>query len=258
LRTRCPNCDARYEVATRKLLDSDGLARCWRCETVFDALAGGPAAADADIAGKPVVDLDAQAELTNNEADVAETPELPFAVPEDLEPLQASAQDALGVEDTLYQKRSRRGLFYGLAAVVLIAALGLQLAWQQREQILAQFPQLEVICGVVACRPSLAYEPERFRILQREIKPTANLPGSLTLSAVVRNEAELPQLLPDLQLSLTDNNGGLLIRRRLSPSEYLFPAPAEDKLVDPGEVITIALDFEDPGSLATGFQIDFL
>jgi predicted Zn finger-like uncharacterized protein len=250
LRTRCPNCDARYEVATRKLLDSDGLARCWRCETVFDALAGGPAAADADIAGKPVVDLDAQAELTNNEADVAETPELPFAVPEDLEPLQASAQDALGVEDTLYQKRSRRGLFYGLAAVVLIAALGLQ--------ILAQFPQLEVICGVVACRPSLAYEPERFRILQREIKPTANLPGSLTLSAVVRNEAELPQLLPDLQLSLTDNNGGLLIRRRLSPSEYLFPAPAEDKLVDPGEVITIALDFEDPGSLATGFQIDFL
>ncbi len=225
---------------------------------VFDALAGGPAAADADAAGKPVVDLDAQAELTNNEAEVAETPELPFAVPDDLEPLQASAQDALGVEDTLYQKKSRRGLFYGLAAVVLMAALGLQLAWQQREQILAQFPQLEVICGVVACRPAVAHAPERFRILQREIKPTANLPGSLTLSAVIRNEAELPQPLPDLQLSLTDNNGGLLIRRRLSPSEYLFPAPADGKLVDPGEVITIALDFEDPGHLATGFQIDFL
>ncbi len=225
---------------------------------VFDALAGGPTAAAADTAGKPVVDLDAQAELADNGADVAETPELPFAVPDDLEPLQASAQDALGVEDTLYQQKSRRGLFYGLAAVVLIAALGLQLAWQQREQILVQFPQLEVICGVLACRPPLAHSPERFRILQREIKPTANLPGSLTLSAVVRNEAELPQLLPDLQLSLTDSNGGLLVRRRLSPSEYLFPAPAEDKLVDPGEVITIALDFEDPGYSATGFQIDFL
>ena len=74
----------------------------------------------------------------------------------------------------------------------------------------------------------------------------------------IRNDAENAQPLPDIQLSLLDNNGGVLVRRRLTPGDYLFPAPPKEKLVTPGEVVTITLDFEDPGHLATGFVIGFL
>ena len=142
--------------------------------------------------------------------------------------------------------------------VLLLAGLGLQFAWQQREDLIAEFPQLKPICGYIACQPQLVHAPDRFRILQRDIRPTANVPGSLTLSAQVRNDADIAQPFPDMQLSLLDNNGVVVIRRRLAPHEYLFPAPPVDKVIAPGEVITIALDFEDPGYLATGFQIDFL
>ena len=88
--------------------------------------------------------------------------------------------------------------------------------------------------------------------------PTADTPGSLTLNATIRNDAEYAQPLPDMQLSLLDTDGAVLVRRRLSPADYLFPPPPADRLVAPGEVFTISLDFADPGYLATGFMIDFL
>lgn len=184
--------------------------------------------------------------------------ELPFEMPVDLEPLLPSPDVALDVQDTLYEKRSRRGLWYGLLTVCLLLALGLQLAWQHREELLAQFPVLEPLCEYVTCRPSVIRAPERFRILQRDIKPTANEPDSLTLTASFRNVAAIAQILPDIQLSLLDTNGSVLIRRRLSPADYLYPAPTDQAVVAPGEVITIAIDFKDPGYDATGFIIDFL
>ncbi len=184
--------------------------------------------------------------------------ELPFEMPVDLEPLLPSPDAALDVQDTLYEKRSRRGLWYGLLTACLLLALGLQLAWQQREDLLARFPVLEPLCEYVTCRPSVIRAPERFKILQRDIKPTTNEPDSLTLTASFRNVAAIAQVLPDIQLSLLDTNGSVLIRRRLSPSDYLYPAPADQAVVAPGEVITIAIDFRDPGYAATGFIIDFL
>jgi hypothetical protein len=38
----------------------------------------------------------------------------------------------------------------------------------------------------------------------------------------------------------------------------MYPPPSNERVVAAGEVLTIELDFEDPGYLATGFVIDFL
>lgn len=188
----------------------------------------------------------------------SEPDELPFEVPDKLEPLMPSADAALDVADALDEKRSHKALVYGLLATLLLVGLGLQLAWQQRDALLAQFPWLSPACDYLPCRPQMVRAPEQFRVMQRELRPAANQPDTLTLDATIRNDAELPQPLPDLQLSLLDNNGAVLIRRRLAPAEYLFPPPSDDRLIDPGEVFTITLDFKDPGYLATGFVIDFL
>jgi len=188
----------------------------------------------------------------------SETKELPFRVPEDLEPLEPSPDAALDVADTLYEKKSHRGLVYGLLIVTLIAGLGLQMAWQQRKELLAQYPILQPLCEHIECIPKVIHAPTKISILQRDIQPTSNVPGSLTLSAQMRNDADTAQPLPDVQLSLVDNNGAVLIRRRLSAADYLFPTPPPEKVMAPGEVITITLDFKDPGSQASGFLIDFL
>ncbi len=191
-------------------------------------------------------------------AEKPETKELPFAVPEDLEPLEPSPDVALDVADTLYEKKSHRGLFYGLLVILLVAGLGLQLAWQKRKELIAQYPILQPLCERIECIPDVVHAPKKISILQRDIRPTSNVPDSLTLSAQMRNDADTAQPLPDIQLSLVDNNGAVLIRRRLSAADYLFPRPAPGKVMAPGEVVTITLDFKDPGSQASGFLIDFL
>lgn len=256
MKTRCPKCQTRYNVDPDALLAADGLARCFRCGTVFDAVAenAGPVGRD-DDRDYHALTVDEQSEFANTDN---EPVDLPFEIPDTLEALQPSDDAAIDVLDTLYEKRSRRGLLYGLIAALLIIALAAQLAWRYRADLLANYPVLEPLCQYIECRPSVVHEPQMFRVLARDMKPTRNEPGSLTLSMRIRNEADIAQPLPDIQLSLLDNNGGVLIRRRLAPREYLFPAPPADRLVAAGEVVTIDLDFKDPGYLATGFTIDFL
>jgi predicted Zn finger-like uncharacterized protein len=338
LKTRCPTCKTRYEIDPAALLEADGLARCFRCGTVFETVAedavtpdvicaspvqsavtlneqselslgdtaqpqttqATPERPDATVADKesetrqpePVADEANEPQLPTSVEDLlaqtraakydraeeaelpsassieeqqaarpaekSEAKELPFAVPENLEPLEPSPDVALDVADTLYEKKSHRGLVYGLLAILLVAGLGLQMAWQQREELLAQYPILQPLCERIECIPSVMHAPRKISILQRDIRPTSNVPDSLTLSAQMRNDADTAQPLPDIQLSLVDNNGAVLIRRRLSAADYLFPTPPPERVMAPGEVITITLDFEDPGSQASGFLIDFL
>ena len=255
MKTRCPGCKKRYRIDTGALDAVGGRVQCGRCGTVFDAESRLPEETDAsaEASGPPLVLVTRQ--LSSQEAEPAD--ELPFAVPDDLPPLAPSADGALDVVDTLYEKPSRRGLIYGSIAGLLIGALALQLAWQYRAELLQRFPQLEVACNHLPCRPEVVHEPDNYHVLQREIAPTQNEPGSLTLNATIRNDAEFAQHLPDIQLSLIDNNGAVLIRRRLSPREYLYPPPPDDRILQTGEVFTIEIDFEDPGHIASGFTIDF-
>lgn len=258
LNTHCPKCETRYLVNSETLMGASGLAHCYRCGTLFDVFTEKAAGEGADdiLLIQSAINLDHRSEMAA--AAEARPAEPSFDVPVDLEPLQPSADASLDVADSLYEKRPPARLVYLLVTIVLVTGLGLQLAWQYRADLLARYPGLEAVCTYLPCRPSKVRAPEEFRVLQRDIRPTANEPKSLTLHARIRNEADLPQPLPDIQLSLLDNNGAVLIRRRLAPRDYLFPAPPKDKVIAPGEVITISVDFKDPGYLATGFVIDFL
>ncbi len=252
MKTRCPECGSRAEIDAEALIVAGGQARCHQCGAVFDALGEYLSAATVDPPSTRAIPTLRQPRASDDEH------ALPFEVPDNLEPLKISADAALDVEESLYEKRSYRSLIYGWLVVFLSIALALQLAWQHRLDLLARFPQLQPLCDQLGCEPILVHAPNQFQVLQRDIKPAANDPGALTLTATIRNDADAPQALPDIQLSLLDNNGAILIRRRLAPSDYLFPPPSNERRLDPGEVITINLDFKDPGYVATGFMIDFL
>ena len=253
MKTRCPGCGKRYRINPEALSAVDGRVQCGRCGTVFDAVSRKTEDGDANAPGPPLVLVTRQVSPRKSE----HATELPFDVPDDLKPLEASPDGAVDVVDTLYEKPSYRRLIYATIAVLLIGALALQLVWQYRSELLQRFPQLEVTCAYLPCRPEVVHEPGNYSVLQREIAPTENEPGSLTLNATIRNDAEIAQHLPDIQLSLIDNNGAALIRRRLSPREYLYPPPPDGSVLQPGEVFTIEIDFEDPGHIASGFTIDF-
>jgi hypothetical protein len=244
-------------VEPDSLLRVDGRALCFRCGSLFDALAEELIEADArdGTPTRPIVILNQRSLAPGESANQIDG--LPFEVPDDLPPLQPT-DNALDITEALRGKKSSRNLWYGVIVVLLTLAMGLQLAWQYRRELLQRFPALEVLCSHVECREDVIHAPEQFRILGRDIRPTSNEPGSLTLSARVRNDAQLAQAFPDLQLSLLDNKGNVLIRRRLSPGDYMFPSPSIAQRLAPGEVFTIELDFEDPGDAVTSFVIDFL
>ncbi|MCB1774104.1 MAG: DUF3426 domain-containing protein [Gammaproteobacteria bacterium] len=253
---KCPGCGTRYDIPDALQQRANGLASCHRCGSGF-SLDDGSA-----------VDLDARDPATlarvlrlRNDMEIATDAHpaaVPFDVPDNLPPLQADPDAALDA-DALLKTGSRRGIWLsGLVALTLAVGLGLQLAWQYRDTLFARYPQLTAVCQHVKCQPDTVHEPELFRVLQRAVRASDNQPGSLTLSVTFRNDAKIGQHYPDLHLSLLDNNGGVLIRRRLAPANYLFPTPADAAVIEPGEVVTFSLDFEDPGYQATGFVIDFL
>lgn len=255
MRTRCPNCNTEYLIDTDRLKAADGLAYCHHCSTVFDVI--GEFAVEPQTSGRPL-QLDERDEAGSQAPPSADEIDLPFEIPANLAPLQPSPDAALDIRDSLDKKRSPRRLIYGALIMLLAVALGLQLAWQYRAPLLDRFPQLQPLCDRLDCVAKEVHAPDRLRVLQREMRPAPNQPGHLNLGVRFRNEAEASQPLPDIQLSLLDNNGTVLIRRRLSPREYLYPPPPADRLIAPGEVLTINIDFKDPGYLATGFIIDFL
>lgn len=255
MKTYCPKCQTLNTVKASDLLDSEGLTRCVACDAVFDALEG---VGDVKEPRAPDSHPGERARDKGAATPTDTAPEIPAELSAELPPLKASTEAALDVFDTLYEKKSRFAGLYVLLAIVLVIAFALQLAWQNRELLLRQFPQLDPLCSYIECRPSLVHAPDKFIIVYRDIQPTENVANSLTLNARIRNDADTAQPLPDIQLSLMDTNGMVLVRRRLTPREYLYPPPPKDRVIHAGEVITISLDFEDPGYQATGFAIDFL
>lgn len=252
----CPTCGTRYEIPDALQQRANGLASCHRCGSGFSLVDGTPA----DLSEQDPATLARVLRLRNDMEIPAEGLQgaTPFDIPDDLPTLQADPNAALDA-DALLTSESRRGIWLsGLVALILVVGLGVQLSWQYRDALFARYPQLRIVCEHVQCQPDTVHQPELFRVLQRAVKASDNLPGSLTLSVAFRNDATISQHYPDLHLSLLDNNGSVLIRRRLSPADYLFPTPRDAAVVEPGEVVTFSLDFEDPGYQATGFVIDFL
>jgi hypothetical protein len=252
----CPSCGTRYDIPDALQHRTNGLASCHRCGTGFN-LGDGSAV---DLANQQPATLAKVLRLRQDmEIPAAGSPgAAPFDIPDNLPTLEVDPNAALD-PDELLKTRSRRSIWLsGILALILIVGLGLQLSWQYRDTLFARYPQLQVVCEHVQCQPDTVHQPELFRVMQRAIKASENLPGSLTLSVMFRNDATISQHFPDLHLSLLDNNGSVLIRRRLAPADYLFPTPADAAVIAPGEVVTFSLDFEDPGYQATGFVIDFL
>ena len=236
------------------------MLRCSNCDNVFNAAQNNARDTDLDDLADFELsssDLDSEPDMRASPVEPAEL-ELPFEVPDDLPVLEPSAEAALDAQQTLAPPRRRESPWWQiLLAILLLLALGLQLAWFSRAQLI-QLPQARPLCQWIDCSMSQSRDPAAFEVLSRQLQADPTVPGSLRLLLRFRNAADAAQPLPLLQLALYDHGGSVLARRSFQPYEYLFPTPPQDRLAAPQEVFTIELMFEDPGSRASGFMIDFL
>ena len=245
--TRCPACRTVFRVTPAQLTLRAGQVRCGHCRTVFDGTANliqlaplsTPSVPDDDANGPLTVTLRSAAALeplaspaTRNAAPgpatVAPTATpatrakaAPAPVAEDDEPVDYDHRFAWDRP----KRRSRpRTIAYAIAIVVLVLLFAGQLAWHYRDLLVAHFPAtrpvLTRLCAVAGCTIRPLREIAGLSIDASDLQADAAHKGLLILTATIRNRAAYPVAYPHLELTLTDAQDQVVVRRALAPSEY--------------------------------------
>ncbi len=159
-----------------------------------------------------------------------------------------------------------------LLLVLLLLLLAAQLVYVYRagiaRKVPALRPALERACEPLRCRIPYVRDIARIAITGSALKaadadaaterPADGLTAAeqhFVLHATLRNQAEQPQEWPTLILDLKDVAGTLLVRRNLSPADYLGPARAAEPFAARSEVL-IRVPLTLSGVRINGYQLD--
>lgn len=208
--TRCPACGTAFRVQSSQLAAHSGTVRCGKCGGVFNGVA-----ALVEDDERLLLEPSPQLGLFDPSRD-ASTP----------------AGRAAPVPDFLAaEPASRRARWlWALAAVMALVAMTTQVAYRFRAELAAAWPAarepLREFCRALGCDMSLPRRPELMSIDSSELQADARQ-GLIVLNAVIRNRARFPQDYPALELTLTDEGDRPVLRRVLSPRDYLERSRAE-------------------------------
>ncbi len=208
--TRCPHCGTGFRVEPAQLAAREGKVRCGYCLEVFDgaeclvdkgAASETPARDDAPVS--KAVPSTPPTRATPAESDRVEVP--PFLAPE--------------------KPRHRYTLLWGFLALLALVPLAGQVVYRYRTEIATLFPEsrahLVAACAAIGCEVRLPRRPDLLSIESSDLQADPRRESVLRLSALLRNRAPFPQEPPSVELTLTDENDRAVLRRVLTPLEYL-------------------------------------
>ena len=144
--------------------------------------------------------------------------------------------------------------------LVLMALLGAQLAWAERDPLIRNRTVgawLRVTCGALGCRLPLLAAPEQLHLLASNVQAHPSVRGALIISASVQNDAPFAQPYPVLTIILSDAQGKRIAMRRLQPVEYLDDDAIRRRGLAAGASVVLLLEVADPGNRAVGFEFEF-
>jgi predicted Zn finger-like uncharacterized protein len=230
--TRCPGCATVFRVTAEQLALRGGQVRCGHCKKVFDGVGqrvslAAPAIPDL---GDPPVDEAALGPPTVTLRD-ARALEVPLDAPATA-PNAAAAEEvaAVAYEDRFSsapRPPSRtRTIAFAAASVVLVLAIIAQGTFHFRDAIAAHWPQgrpaLVGICKVAGCtiHPLRDAAMSYLSIEASDLQADPAHRGLLVLTATVRNRAAWSVSYPYLELTLTDAQDRVVVRRALAPLDY--------------------------------------
>lgn len=234
--TQCPFCQSAYAPTPSQLAQARGRLHCVVCAREFDAL---ERLSDAPIAGQRA----RPAHLPDNGAPAEQGDLFASEVPQFVR--------------LRVRPPTRWHWWAGSAALLLTLLMQLGLAERQR---LAERPGwrtgVERFADAFGLPLPALHDPARLRLLARDVRPHPSVPDALLVSASFRNEAEVAQAWPVLELALSDIEGNPLALRRFRVDEYLGVPPQQGTL-DPGQAVSATLELQDPGRDAIAFAFEF-
>ena len=192
--THCPQCETAFKVSPQQLELAKGWVRCGRCSHVFEAALHFETPPDIPVAPLPN----------------AEAPSLfraamsPAVVANEVKPSVQAAQ----ADDT----DAALPLKWVVSAGVLVLALLMQLLVAQRNWLAAEEPALRpLLSAMCACEVTWPREPDA--VLIESSSFTESPQGGYTVQLRLKNTQHHPVAMPALELSLTDLQDQVLVRR---------------------------------------------
>lgn len=147
-------------------------------------------------------------------------------------------------------------LLMALTCLVLIVSL---YGYRERASLLADSrirPVLQVACKYLNCSVPVQKDLASLKVLKRTVYSHPSINNALVIDLSLANQADFEQPYPLLEIRLTDRNGGLVVKSRFLPEQYLDRWQPEE-LMGIGKRVDVVLTVEDPGQTATSFELDF-
>ncbi|MBK9115519.1 MAG: DUF3426 domain-containing protein [Betaproteobacteria bacterium] len=221
--TRCPGCKTVFRVNAAQLALREGQVRCGHCRTVFNGreelISLSPPPPDEE----PEVDELAQGPptVTLRTARALEPlpPEVPVSPP-------VAAVDYENRFSGAKRRPHRLWTALGFVAIPLLAAvLVLQAVFHFRDGLAAHVPTtkvvLERLCAFAGCTIRPLRDVSALSIDASDLQADPAHRGLLILTATLRNRAPYAIGYPHLELTLTDAQDQVVVRRALAPADYV-------------------------------------
>lgn len=252
MHTRCPGCQAGYELTARLLAEASGVVRCGNCGKTFNTLSHlfeeFPGEEDEPIRGGGMPPLLEQAELVQTELPVlVDEPDEPE--PEDSEPT-AAAEPVVGLPDE-NGWRAPGALWPAVSAALLILlAVQTWVLWQTPGSPLAQLTGSGSVDETV--------DPnEVIQIISRDMHRHPSLDDAMVISANLRNTSQFTVDWPVLEVRFYDASQQLLGVRRLEPGQYLHDERRIDSGMAPETIVPLVMEFVVGATEPAGFRVRF-
>jgi len=225
LAVQCPQCLTAFKVVQDQLKLAHGWVRCGRCEQVFDARSHWLTLADSEAA------------LAADPSEPSHPISAPPAQPAWDPALQASAQttDAAQdaddftqldmTQDVLHREPTRSRRVWHVLNLMLGLALLTQWVWWAKSPLLAPWPAAhewaQSQCAQWHCPMDWPQGLGSVVIERAHFEPDGE--GHHRLQIQLSNRASHPVATPWVDLSLTDGDDRVVIRRALAPEEMGLP-----------------------------------
>lgn len=277
--TRCPHCQTCFRVTAEQLKIRLGSVRCGACHAVFDGIGGlcdnAPPARLAEVPSPPQAPTETGFPATPASIPSPATPAeivpepLPEPTPDSpLEPIPERPPEPLpetkaapDVEEGSFPEEwttppPPRRWPWVLGSLLLVLLGAAQLTYLFRVELAALAPELRpallAACEMAGCTLPHPRRPELTSIESSDLIPVGA--NRLRLVATLKNRAPFAQEIPHLELTLTDTRDEVIVRRVLSPADWLPEGQDATAFPARGE-LAVDLPLAAPALPAVGYRL---
>lgn len=227
--TQCPQCGTHFKITQAQRDAHEGLVRCGRCQTVFNAVENlyiPPQQLDLPLVLDEIDDATglfaAYDPQGANGSSVSISPEAAARLANDFRHIPDV------VVATQAKPASRRlTLLLKTGSFIFGFVVLLEVVYFFRVDIAARLPGIKPlmlqICSQLKCTLPLPQKIDLISIESSELESDPAQANIITLHALLRSRAPYPMAYPNIELTLTDMQDNAVARRTFAPADYLPP-----------------------------------